>query len=145
MDEPIRLLIADDHPPTRAGVRAALEGHGFEVCAEARNAKGAVEAALRERPEVCLLDIHMPGNGIAAAARISEALPDTAIVMLTVVVRGLMFPLSMKQAVNAVLVLDVKTKSAWHHSPPQTLKVQTSPGQSVVMIRWSPSPAAKAS
>jgi DNA-binding NarL/FixJ family response regulator len=78
------VVIADDHVPTRAGIRAALEGHGFEVIAETSTASGAVEAALRERPDICLLDIHMPGNGIAAAKQISAALPDTAIVMLSV-------------------------------------------------------------
>jgi DNA-binding NarL/FixJ family response regulator len=84
MERPIRLLIADDHPPTRAGVRAALDGEGFEVCAEVGDAPAAVEAARAERPDVCLLDIHMPGNGIAAAARITQAVPETAVVMLTV-------------------------------------------------------------
>lgn len=79
-----RVLIADDHPPTRAGVRAVLAEHGFDVCAEAADAEAAVAAALRERPDVCLLDIRMPGGGIAAAARISAGLPQTAIVMLTV-------------------------------------------------------------
>jgi DNA-binding NarL/FixJ family response regulator len=80
----LRVVIADDHPPTLAGVRAALEGHGFRVAAEARDAPGAVDAALRERPEVCLLDIHMPGSGIAACAEISSELPATRVVMLTV-------------------------------------------------------------
>ena len=41
-------------------------------------------AAERERPDVCLLDIHMPGNGISAAAQITQAHPDIAVVMLTV-------------------------------------------------------------
>jgi DNA-binding NarL/FixJ family response regulator len=80
----IRVLIADDHPPTRAGVRIALEGGGFEICAEAGDAHSAIEAALRERPDVCLLDIHMPGDGIHAAEAISHELPDAAVVMLTV-------------------------------------------------------------
>jgi DNA-binding NarL/FixJ family response regulator len=81
----IRVLVADDHPPTRAGVRAALEQQGtFTVCAEAPDGDGAVEAARRERPDVCLLDIHMPGDGIRAAETISRELPDTAVVMLTV-------------------------------------------------------------
>ena len=78
-----RVLLADDHPPTRAGVRSALEDGGFEICAEAGDADEAVQMALDERPDVALLDINMPGNGIAAAARISDALPDTAVVMLT--------------------------------------------------------------
>jgi DNA-binding NarL/FixJ family response regulator len=62
----------------------ALEGHGFTVCAEVGDAAGAVEAARREQPAVCLLDVHMPGGGIAAAEQISAELPGTAIVMLTV-------------------------------------------------------------
>lgn len=80
-----RVLIADDHPPTRAGVRWALEHDGeFEVCAELSSATDAVEAARELRPDIALLDIHMPGGGIHAAAEITTALPDTAVVMLTV-------------------------------------------------------------
>jgi DNA-binding NarL/FixJ family response regulator len=78
-----RVLIADDHPPTRAGVRAALQGH-FEICAETATAGEAVEAALRTSPDICLLDVHMPGGGIAAAAEITAALPSAAVVMLTI-------------------------------------------------------------
>jgi DNA-binding NarL/FixJ family response regulator len=80
----IRVLIADDHPPTRAGVKAALERGGFVVCAEAPDARTAIQAARREGPDVCLLDIHMPGDGIRAAETISHELPDAAVVMLTV-------------------------------------------------------------
>jgi DNA-binding NarL/FixJ family response regulator len=81
---PPRALIADDHVPTRAGVRMALERDGIEVCAEAATAAEAVEGALRERPDVCLLDVHMPGNGAAAASMISFRLPETIVLMLTV-------------------------------------------------------------
>jgi DNA-binding NarL/FixJ family response regulator len=84
LSDGIRVLIADDHPPTRAGVRAALERDGFEVCAEAADARSAIEAARRERPDVCLLDIHMPGDGIYAAETIAHELPEAAVVMLTV-------------------------------------------------------------
>jgi DNA-binding NarL/FixJ family response regulator len=65
-------------------VRAALEQGGFFVCAEADDGPGAVEAAFRERPDICLLDVHMPGGGIAAASEITRSLPETAVVMLTV-------------------------------------------------------------
>jgi DNA-binding NarL/FixJ family response regulator len=82
--QPIRVLVADDHIPTRAGVRLALAGNGFEVCAEAGSAQEAIEAADRHRPDLCLLDIRMPGNGIVAAAEIKLRLPDVAIVMLTI-------------------------------------------------------------
>jgi DNA-binding NarL/FixJ family response regulator len=81
---PLRVVIADDHVPTRAGVRMALERHGFVVCAEESSGPAAVAATLREQPDVCLLDVHMPGSGITAAAEISERLPATAVVMLTV-------------------------------------------------------------
>lgn len=78
------VLIADDHAPTRAAIRSALEGHGFDVCAECADAQAAVETATRLRPQVCVLDIRMPGSGIAAAARITARVPTTAVVMLTV-------------------------------------------------------------
>jgi DNA-binding NarL/FixJ family response regulator len=78
------VVLADDHAPTRAGVKAALERAGFAVVAEEGDAPGAVAAAERETPEVVLLDIHMPGNGISAAADITHAQPDVAVVMLTV-------------------------------------------------------------
>lgn len=80
----LTVLIADDHPLVRDGVREALTERGVDVCAEATDAPGAVLAAVRERPDVCLLDIDMPGNGIVAAQEISERVPETAVVMLTV-------------------------------------------------------------
>ena len=80
----LRVVVADDHVPTRAGVRTALEDGGFVVCAEAGTAEAAVEAARRTDPDVCLLDVRMPGNGIEAARRIASDLPNTQIVMLTV-------------------------------------------------------------
>lgn len=79
-----RVVLADDHAPTRAGVREALEAGGFTVVAELAAADPAVAAALEHRPELCLLDIHMPGDGIEAARAIHAQLPATAIVMLTV-------------------------------------------------------------
>jgi DNA-binding NarL/FixJ family response regulator len=78
----VRVLVADDHPLTRLGIRHAL-GDGFDVCAEADDAEGAVSAALHQEPDICLLDVGMPGNGISAAARISAALPGVAVVMIS--------------------------------------------------------------
>jgi two-component system NarL family response regulator len=81
---PIRVLVADDHVPTREDIRVALEADPrFHVCAEASDAAGAVEAAVRDRPDICLLDIRMPGGGVAATWEISARLPETKIVMLT--------------------------------------------------------------
>jgi len=79
-----RVLIADDHVGTRQEIRAALEAAGFTVCAETGEGGSAVELAKELEPDICLLDILMPGGGIQAARFIHRALPDTAIVMLTV-------------------------------------------------------------
>jgi len=82
---PIRVLLADDHARTRSMVRAALERAGdFEVCAEAADAESAILAADEDHPDVCLLDINMPGSGIAAASKITAANSSTVVVMLTV-------------------------------------------------------------
>jgi DNA-binding NarL/FixJ family response regulator len=82
---PLRVLIADDHPPTRDDVCRAIEGdERLDVCASVADAAGAVQAALRERPDICLLDIRMPGSGLAAAWEIKARLPKAKIVMLTV-------------------------------------------------------------
>ena len=83
MTDRLRVLLADDHGPTREAVREALEAQGCEVVADVATGTAAVEAAVSLRPDVCLLDIHMPGSGIAAAADITRALPETAVVMLT--------------------------------------------------------------
>jgi DNA-binding NarL/FixJ family response regulator len=61
----------------------ALEGAGFVIVAEVGSAEAAVEAAIRHRPDLCLLDVSMPGGGIAAAERIRVAVPETKIVILT--------------------------------------------------------------
>jgi DNA-binding NarL/FixJ family response regulator len=81
--KPPRVVIADDHPPTRTGVRLALENGGFIVCAEEETGPGAVAAALRDPPDVCLLDVDMPGGGIEAAETIHAQLPETQVVMLS--------------------------------------------------------------
>lgn len=78
-----RVAIADDHPLIRLAVRCELEEAGFEVCGEASDGAGAVETALSEKPDLCLLDVRMPGGGVEAARRITRSLPDTKVLMLT--------------------------------------------------------------
>ena len=66
------VVLADDHPPIRLGVRMALMRGGFRVLAEAADGDGAVDAVLRERPDLCLLDVRMPGVGGVEAAEQME-------------------------------------------------------------------------
>jgi DNA-binding NarL/FixJ family response regulator len=79
-----RVVIADDHAATRLGVRRALEAADFEVVAEAADARDAIDAVLEHRPDVCVLDVYMPGGGIDAVGELSDALPEMPIVMLSV-------------------------------------------------------------
>ena len=78
----VRVVLADEHSSTRAGVRMALEGHGFTVVAEASTRTEAVAAALRERPGLCLLDADLPGGGVSAAFEIAAETPEATVVML---------------------------------------------------------------
>jgi DNA-binding NarL/FixJ family response regulator len=64
-------------------LRHALEADGFTVIAEAANAQQAVERAVEERPDICLLDVDMPGSGIFAAGEITNRVSGTAVVMLS--------------------------------------------------------------
>ena len=75
-----RVLVADS-APTRLGVRMALEGVA-DVCAEAANREDAVQAARRVRPDVCLVGQLLPGGGIETVRKLSEAVPDAAVVLL---------------------------------------------------------------
>ena len=81
----VRVLVADDHAPTREDIATALgQDGGFDVIATAEDAPGAVDAALREQPDLALLDVNMPGSGLAAAWEITARLPATRVVMLTI-------------------------------------------------------------
>jgi DNA-binding NarL/FixJ family response regulator len=83
-DRPPTVVIADDHAAVRLGVRMALMRGGFSVVAEAADRDGVVGAVLRERPDICLLDIYMPGGGLEAARRLAKAASKALVVMLTV-------------------------------------------------------------
>ena len=82
---PVRILIADDHEVARQGIRALVESHpGWEVCAEARDGREAVELCGKLQPDIVLLDVGMPNlNGLDAARQILSTAPDTRILILT--------------------------------------------------------------
>jgi DNA-binding NarL/FixJ family response regulator len=81
----IRVLIADDDPLVRTGIRTILTSSGdIEVVAEAEDGHAAVEAARGHRPDVALLDIRMPIlDGLDALAELHRLVPATRVVMLT--------------------------------------------------------------
>jgi DNA-binding NarL/FixJ family response regulator len=79
---PIRVLLADSRPLLRLGVRSALQGSGVEVCAECADAGAAIVTAKRDQPDVCLIDLGLPGGGIEAAEEITASIPQTRVVIL---------------------------------------------------------------
>ena len=86
-DQPIRILIADDHPVFRFGLRALLEAQSdIVVVGEAESGAAAVQMAQSLRPDVVLMDINMPGlNGIEATKQImaSATSPRAAVLIIT--------------------------------------------------------------
>lgn len=82
----LRILIADDHELARQGIRSLLEDHaGWEICAEARDGREAVDFAAELKPNICLLDIGMPNlNGLDAARQILAMSPEARILILTI-------------------------------------------------------------
>lgn len=87
MNEPgaIRVLIVDDQTMVRQGLRALLGfADDIAVTAEAGNGDEALEIVAIARPQVVLMDIHMPGtDGITATARLRRDFPDVAVIILT--------------------------------------------------------------
>ena len=82
---PIRVLLADDHALLRAGIRSLLEKlPGVEVIAEAVNAREALALMERQRPDVVLMDLTMPGlNGIEGTAQAASKCPGARILILS--------------------------------------------------------------
>lgn len=85
MSDPIHVLIADDHDLVREGLKAAIRAHAdFAIAGEARDGKAAVDAALRLKPDLVVMDLRMPRlTGIEACREIRSALPDTRVLVLT--------------------------------------------------------------
>jgi DNA-binding NarL/FixJ family response regulator len=81
----LRILIADDHEIVRRGVRNILSAHpGWEVCGEAADGREASEIGLREKPDIAILDVSMPGlNGIGVARQLRQALPKLEVLFFT--------------------------------------------------------------
>jgi DNA-binding NarL/FixJ family response regulator len=80
----MRVLIADDHPIVRKGLRRLLESSGIDVVAEAVDAREALRLAVEERPDVAVLDLFMPaGGGLEATRRILRERPGTRVVVVS--------------------------------------------------------------
>ena len=82
----MRVLIVDDHPVTRDGLRSALSrALDIDIVGEAATGEDAVEQAHKVRPDVVFMDVRMPGmGGVEATRRIRTELPDTKVILFTI-------------------------------------------------------------
>jgi DNA-binding NarL/FixJ family response regulator len=84
MEKPVTIVLIEDEDLVRASVRQILEEHGFAVRGEAAGAAAGIETALRERPQICLVDIELhDGDGIEVARRVYREMPETAVVIFS--------------------------------------------------------------
>lgn len=82
----LRVVVVDDHPVFRQGLRTLLEELGVDVVAEADDGERGVEVAVRERPDVVLMDLQLPGlTGVEATRRLAAELPEVKVLVLTMV------------------------------------------------------------
>ena len=81
----IRVVVADDHPVFRYGLMAVLDGtDGIETVGEAEDGNELLEVVVRERPDVVVTDLHMPGlDGVAATRELLTRVPGTGVLVLT--------------------------------------------------------------
>jgi DNA-binding NarL/FixJ family response regulator len=85
MTPPRRVMIADDHPSVREGLRAVLAAlPDFELVGSAASGQEAVDLAVQCRPDVIVMDLHMPElDGVAATRQVLAARPEVAVLVLT--------------------------------------------------------------
>jgi DNA-binding NarL/FixJ family response regulator len=81
----LRILIADDHAILRKGMRQVIERHpDWHICGEAADGREALSLALREKPDVAILDVSLPGiNGIALTGSLLKSCPSTQVLPFT--------------------------------------------------------------
>ena len=86
MIEDLRVVLVDDHPMFRQGLRTLLEDLGVTVLAEAPDGESGVAAVVEHRPDVVFMDLQMPGvSGVEATKRLTDLQPDVKVLVLTMV------------------------------------------------------------
>lgn len=133
----IRIVLADDHPIFRDGLVHSIEETGeFEVVGLGGTADEAVSLAFQYKPDIALLDLSMPGNGITAAQRISDAKTAGAIAMLTVSEDSDDVTAAMQAGASGYLLKGVSAKELREIlSKLATGEAHVSPGLAAQMLR----------
>jgi DNA-binding NarL/FixJ family response regulator len=83
--EPLRVVVADDHPAFRRGLVRLLRRQGIEVVADVTNGEAAIRAVEELAPDVVVMDLNMPGmSGLEATRRVTELSPASPVLVLSV-------------------------------------------------------------
>jgi len=108
----VRILIVDDHPMTREGLRQALAtAEDIEVVGEAVDGEEAVAQATKLKPDVIFMDIRMPKmNGLEATRKIRETQPDVKVILFTVEDSRVTINEAIQAGVNGYLLKDVSSE-----------------------------------
>jgi two-component system, NarL family, nitrate/nitrite response regulator NarL len=110
-DQPIRVLLVDDHSLFRSGIRSLLQRHAeFQVVAEAADGVEGIKQARQLKPDVVLLDLNMPGiSGVETLQLMQQDSPDMAILMLTVSEESSDLGLAMRAGARGYLIKNIET------------------------------------
>ena len=109
---PIRVLLVDDHALFRSGIRSLLQRHAdFLVVGEAADGVEGIKRCLQLRPDVVLLDLHMPGmSGVETLQLMQQDCPGMAIVMLTVSEESEDLALALRAGAQGYLIKNIETE-----------------------------------
>ena len=110
-DQPIRVLLVDDHALFRSGIRSLLQRQiDFAVVGEAADGVEGIKRCKQLKPDVVLLDLHMPGmSGVETLQLMQQDCPDIAVIMLTVSEESEDLALAMRAGAQGYLIKNIET------------------------------------
>lgn len=110
--QPIRVLLVDDHSLFRSGIRSLLQRHvDFAVVGEAADGVEGIKRCKQLKPDVVLLDLHMPGmSGVETLQLMQQDCPDMAVIMLTVSEESEDLAQAMRAGAQGYLIKNIETE-----------------------------------
>ena len=117
--KPIRIILADDHPIVRAGIRAELEKiEDVEIAGEASDGREALDLIKDQKPDVVFMDISMRNlNGLEATARITKEFPQVRVIILSMPQNEEYFWQALKAGASGYLLKKAATAARWAPMP----------------------------
>ena len=113
---PVSVVIVDDDEEVRFVLRVALESAGFRVAADAGDAESAIESIARTRPDIVLLDLHMPDiGGLEILPLIYEDVPTTKVVVISAISATYMTEAALQEGAWGYIVKGVSARSIAEH------------------------------